>query len=174
MKIKMKSNKLIMDASFRVFIKTFLFLVLLTIYCFIVRDFIKKPTESIHEFVISSILMVVVVLISLFGNMFVSSLIIDSDGIKEKWLFVITRKRLRWSDVEDYYFEPYSPYRRTAGFPFKRVVFESRNASDKIERLKGPCYSVRFSDEYEKLVDGFCNVRVHSGEKHEDGIFRHK
>ncbi len=46
----------------------------------------------------------------MFGNMFVSSLIIDSDGIKEKWLFVITRKRLRWSDVEDYYFEPYSPY----------------------------------------------------------------
>ena len=168
MKIKMKSNKLIMDASFRVFIKAFLFLVLLTIYCFILRDFIKKPTESIHEFVISSILMVVVVLISLFGNMFVSSLIIDSEGIKEKWLFVITRKRLLWSDVEDYYFEPYSPYRRTAGFPFKRVVFESQNAFDKIERLKGPYYSVRFSDEYEKLVDGFCSVRVHSGEKHEN------
>ena len=49
--------------------------------------------------------MVVVVLISLFGNMFVSSLIIDSEGIKEKWLFVIARKRLRWSDVEGYYFE---------------------------------------------------------------------
>ena len=161
MKIKVKSNKLVMDASSRVIFKTFLFLVLLTIYCFILRDFIKKPTENILEFVIISILMVAVVLFSWFGNMFVSSLIIDSDGIKEKWLFVITRKRLRWSDVEDYYFEPYSPYNRIAGFPFKRAVFESRNAPDKIERLKSPYYSVRFSDEYEKLVDDFCSVRVH-------------
>ena len=159
MKIRAKSNKLIMSASSRVIFKTFLFLVLLTIYCFILRDFIKKPTESILEFVIISILMVAVVLFSLFRNMFVSSLIIDSDGIKEKWLFVITRKRLLWSDVEDYYFEPYSPYNRIAGFPFKRVVFESRNAHGKIERLKSPYYSVRFSDEYEKLVDDFCSVR---------------
>lgn len=162
MRIKAKSNILIMDASSRVIFKTFLFLVLLTIYCFILRDFIKKPTESILEFVIISILMVAVVLFSWFGNIFVSSLIIDSDGIKEKWLFVITRKRLRWSDVEDYYFEPYSPYKRTAGFPFKRAVFESRNASGKIERLKSPYYSVRLSDEYEKLVDGFCSVKTSS------------
>ena len=111
MKIKAKSTILMMDASSRVIFKTFLFLVLLTIYCFIMRDFIKKPTESILEFVISSILIVVVIIISLFGNVFVSSLIIDADGIKEKWLFVITRKQLRWSDIEDYYFEPYSPYR---------------------------------------------------------------
>jgi hypothetical protein len=55
-----------------------------------------------------------------------------------------------------------------------RVSFQSRNAPDKIERLKSPYYSVRFSDEYEKLVDDFCSVRVHSGEKHEDGICRHK
>jgi len=156
MKLKQTGDRLIMDASSRVLRNTLLLSAILAIYVSILLDFLSSPADAAVEFSLATAFAAAVSIWAVFGNLFVSSLIIDSDGIHEKRFFVITCKRCKWQEFEGYFFEPYSPYRYSSEPPFRRAVFEKRTASGKIRKTTGPYYPVRFADEYEKTIDCFC------------------
>ena len=155
MKLKQTGARLIMDASSRVLRNTLLLSAILAIYVSILLDFLSSPADAAVEFSLATAFAAAVSIWAVFGNLFVSNLIIDSEGIREKRFFVITGKRCKWQELEGYFFEPYGPY-RTSEPPFRRAVFEKRTASGKIRKITGPYYPVRFADEYEKTIDCFC------------------
>ena len=164
MKIKNKNGSLVFDSKFRGILCCAILLVTAIIYLSLLFDYTKGTSESVLYLIIGSLALFFIFYFAMFGNdiSLVTSVIIDKDGIRELFLFVFVRKKICWSELEEYGFEFVFPYR--AGV-YRRAEFvkKGNNKRKNIYSPFYPYYPEEKRREYEKLIDEF--VETYRGEK---------
>lgn len=155
MKLYLKDNKLIIDASGRVLLKIAVYSVMIILYIFGLSKMLNNALETLFEIILYSMLLVAVGLYLFLSNSLLLKVTFDEKGIRETRISFIKSKFIAWDNLEDYYFMEFSKYR--AEYPkFSKAIFTSKDLSKKAYQIQTPYYSSKNKEEYEQIIHNFC------------------
>lgn len=160
MKVYLKDNKLILDASGRVFLKIIVYSAMIILCVFGLSELLHNAKENVFEIILYSVLLVVGGLYLFLSNSLLSKVTFDENGIRETRMSFIKNKFISWDNLEDYCFMEFKKYR--SEYPkFSKAIFTSKDLSDKkAYQIQTPYYAGKKKEEYERSIRDYCDKYI--------------